>query len=47
MEAKGYEVVSSYDCRGQFTLLSRGHPTDDDLRDARAFANDLKKIAGG
>ncbi|MCJ7610507.1 flavodoxin [Candidatus Bathyarchaeota archaeon] len=47
LEAKGYEVVSSFDCRGQFTLLSRGHPTDDDLRDARAFANDLKKIAGG
>ena len=43
LEAKGYEVVSTFDCRGQFLFGSRGHPNEVDLKDAKAFANDIKK----
>ncbi len=43
LEKKGYTVVSSFDCRGQFTLKNRGHPNKDDLRDAKAFASTLYK----
>jgi flavodoxin len=43
LEAKGYVVVSSFDCRGQFMLANRGHPDEKDLENARAFARDLKK----
>jgi flavodoxin len=43
LEAKGYEVASTFDCRGQFLIGNRGHPNDADLKDAKAFANNLKK----
>lgn len=47
LEAKGYEVVSSFKCRGQFLFfLNRGHPNEDDLKNAKAFASDLKKTSG-
>jgi flavodoxin len=43
LEEKGYAVISSFDCRGQFTFTNRGHPDEKDLESARAFASDLKK----
>jgi len=42
LETRGYSTVSSFDCRGQFLLLSRGHPDENDLENARAFARDLR-----
>jgi flavodoxin I len=45
LEGKGYIVVSSFDCRGQITLMNRGHPNDD-LEKAKMFADDLKKRTG-
>ncbi|TRO50428.1 flavodoxin [Candidatus Bathyarchaeota archaeon] len=43
LKIKGYKVVSGFYCLGQFTLLNRGHPNEDDLKNARRFANQLKK----
>jgi flavodoxin len=43
LENKGYEVVSTFDCRGQFLFGSRGHPNEDDFKEARTFATNLKK----
>jgi flavodoxin len=42
LEAKGYKVISSFDCRGKFLFANRGHPNEDDLKDAKAFASGLK-----
>lgn len=41
LEEKGYTVVSSFDCRGQFMLANRGHPDEKDLENAKAFARGL------
>jgi len=46
LETKGYKVISSFKCRGQFLFFNRGHPTKDDLKNAKAFASDLKKKIG-
>jgi len=46
LEAKGYKVVSSFKCPGQILSLNRGHPNKDDLKNAKAFASDLKKTSG-
>ena len=43
LEAKGYKVVSSFSCRGKFLFSNRGHPNEEDLNNAKAFASDLKK----
>ena len=43
LETKGYKVVSGFYCRGQFTLLNRGHPNEDDIKKATAFADQLRK----
>jgi flavodoxin len=43
LEAKGYKVVSSFDCRGQFLFANRGHPNETDLKNAKEFASELKK----
>jgi flavodoxin len=43
LEAKGYQVVSTFDCRGQFLIGNRGHPNEADLNDAKTFANNIKK----
>jgi len=43
LKAKGFELVSTFDCRGQFLIGNRGHPNEADLRAAKAFANSLKK----
>ncbi|UCB60116.1 MAG: flavodoxin [Candidatus Bathyarchaeota archaeon] len=45
LEAKGYMVVSSFKCRGRFLFFNWSHPNEKDLENARAFANDLKKIS--
>ena len=46
LETKGYKVISSFKCRGKFLFFNRGHPTEDDLKNAKAFASDLKKKIG-
>ena len=46
LEAKGYKVVSSFKCLGQILSLNRDHPNEDDLKNAKAFASDLKKTSG-
>ena len=47
LETKGYKVISTFKCRGQFLFFfNRGHPTEDDLKNAKAFASDLKKKIG-
>jgi len=43
LEAKGYKVVSSFSCRGKFLFANRGHPNEEDLKNAKAFASELKK----
>ncbi|UCH32307.1 MAG: flavodoxin [Candidatus Bathyarchaeota archaeon] len=43
LEAKGYEVVSSFKCRGRFLFSNRGHPNEEDLKNAKVFARTLKK----
>ena len=43
LETKGYKFLSSFDCRGQMLLLNRGHPTPEDLVNAKSFAGNLKK----
>lgn len=42
LEGKGYEIVASFDCRGHFALINRGHPDEGDLEKAREFARGLK-----
>jgi len=46
LEAKGYTVVSSFKCRGRFLFFNWSHPNEDDLKNAKAFASDLKKPSG-
>lgn len=43
LETKGYKIISNFKCRGRFLFFNRGHPTEDDLKNAKAFASDLKK----
>ena len=43
LETKDYNVISSFKCRGQFLFSNRGHPDEEDLKNARAFASKLKK----
>ncbi len=43
LETKGYKFLSRFDCRGQMLLLNRGHPTREDLVNAKSFAVNLKK----
>jgi flavodoxin len=45
LEAKGYMVVSSFKCRGRFLFFNWSHPNQEDLKNAKAFASDLKKIS--
>ena len=51
--AKGCLIAGEFQCRGEFRLLrvipvSRGHPDEQDLANARAFARRLaREIAGG
>jgi flavodoxin len=43
LETKGYNVISSFKCRGQFLFANRGHPDEEDLKNAKAFAGKIKK----
>ena len=43
LEAKGYKSVSCFSCRGKLLFANRGHPDKEDLKNAKAFASDLKK----
>jgi flavodoxin len=43
LEAKGYNVVSSFKCRGKFLFTNRGRPNEEDLKNAKAFARELMK----
>ena len=43
LDAKGYNVVSSFKCRGKFLFTNRGRPNKEDLKNAKAFARDLMK----
>ncbi|MGD8505133.1 MAG: flavodoxin domain-containing protein [Candidatus Bathyarchaeota archaeon] len=45
LEAKGYIVVSSFKCRGRFLFFNWSNPNEEDLENAKAFANDLKEIS--
>ncbi len=46
LEAKGYLIVSSFKCRGRFLFFNWSHPNEKDLENAKAFANELKKLSG-
>ena len=46
LEAKGYKVISSFMCRGQFLFSNRGRSNKDDLEKAKVFASNLKKTFG-
>jgi len=39
---KGVEVVGRFNCFGRFAAVKRGHPTTDELEDARRFASSIK-----
>jgi flavodoxin len=41
LEIKGCKIVSSFKCRGRFLFLNRGHPNEDDLKNAKVFASEL------
>jgi flavodoxin I len=41
LEAKGYNVVSSFKCRGKFLFTNRGRPNKEDLKNAKVFARNL------
>jgi flavodoxin len=43
LEGKGYIVLSTFSCRGQFLISNRGHPNADDLQNASKFAGALVK----
>ena len=43
LEAKGYKVISCFKCRGQFLFANRGHPNEEDLKNAKMFASVLDK----
>lgn len=39
---KGFTIVDCFSCFGKFTLVKRGHPTDDELNHAKEFAKKLR-----
>jgi flavodoxin len=55
LEAKGFEVIGSFSCRGFDTVgpfgfiggINRGRPNDHDLDRAMAFAARIRKRVGG
>jgi len=44
MANKGYTLGDCFSCFGKFTLIKRGHPTKEELNQAKEFARNLKKI---
>ncbi len=44
LQKKGYDVISTFDCRGQFLfLISRGHPNEKDMESAKEFAAQIRE----
>jgi flavodoxin len=35
---KGYSLIDCFSCFGKFALIKRGHPTDEELNQAKEFA---------
>ena len=45
--AKGAKVIDKFYCKGKlFFFINRKHPDNNDLKNARKFARDLKKARG-
>jgi len=44
LKPKGAVIKGKYFCKGNFFLFGRGHPSEDELNDARKFARKLNKI---
>ncbi|MFA5363741.1 MAG: flavodoxin domain-containing protein [Candidatus Bathyarchaeia archaeon] len=44
LQTKGYTIVSSFYCPGKFLFANRGRPNADDLKNAQAFARELKNL---
>jgi flavodoxin len=40
---KGATIAGSYHCRGKMFLINRGHPNNEDLENAKKFAQMMKK----
>ena len=38
---KGATILGSYDCRGKIFLVNRGHPSSEDLDNAKKFAREM------
>lgn len=48
LSAKGIAVVpESFGCKGRFLAINRSHPGDQDLAEARAFADRILNPSGG
>lgn len=43
LTSKGATIKETFYCKGQFLIFSRGHPSDEDLTEARIFAQDCVK----
>ena len=43
LKQKGATIVGSYHCKGKFFLVSRGHPNNEDLDNAKKFAQEMLK----
>jgi flavodoxin len=41
LKRKGATIVGSYRCKGKFFLVNRGHPTKEDLDNAKKFAREM------
>jgi flavodoxin len=43
LHQKGATILGSYYCKGKFFLVSRGHPNNEDLDNAKKFAQEMLK----
>jgi flavodoxin len=41
VQQKGALVMGSYHCKGKFLFVNRGHPSDEDLDNAKKFAREM------
>ncbi len=41
LKQKGATILGSYQCKGKFFLVSRGHPNNEDLDNAKKFAREM------
>jgi flavodoxin I len=41
LKQKGAIIAGSYHCKGKFFLVSRGHPSNEDLDNAKKFAREM------